>query len=175
METYIPARPFTVHPTFDEERKEALRSLDPSAIDPPLKSLVSFINMRPELFTLQCCHGHFVAEDGRELINAGEGNKTESFVYRLAYLAVCIADSEAGQKARAQLMSIPARVDPEYVQFGSATWFWDQWPNSFVVQVMPERFKDLDKARIGYAEALQVEKIRDAFFVALGELWGHNI
>lgn len=173
METFIPHKPFTTHPTFKEDRSEALRSLDPSAIDPPLRSLVNSINSCPELFTLQCCHGHFVAENGRELTKAGEGNRTESFVYRVAYLAVCIADSEVGREARAHLMSLPARVDPENVQFGSARWFWDQWPNSCVVQVMPERFKDLDKARISYAESRQVETIRDAFFAALDELWGH--
>ena len=172
METYIPHRPFTAHPTFETDREAALRSLDPSAVDAPLKVLVHDINKRPYIFTLQCCHGHFVAEDGRVLTNAGEGDEGESFVYRLAYLAVCIADSAAGRQVRDQLMALPARVDPENVQFGSATWFWDQWPNSYVVQVMPDRFKDLDKTEIGFEEALKLEKIRDAFFVALDELWG---
>ena len=172
METYIPARPFTAHPTFEQDREMSLRSLDLSAIDPPIRSLVNSINMRPELFTLQCCHGHFVTEDGRELANSGEGNEDESFIYRIAYLAVCIADSKAGRETRERLTSLPARVDPEHVQFGSATWFWDQWPNSYVVQVMPDRYKDLDKARIEGAEARELERIRDTFFVALGELWG---
>ncbi|MBT8344775.1 MAG: hypothetical protein KJO60_06155 [Desulfofustis sp.] len=96
METYIPHRPFTAHPSFEEDRNAALNSLDLSA------------------------------------------------------------------------------VDPENVQFGSATWISDQWPNSYVVQVMPDRYKGLDKARISYAGALELEKIRDAFFAALGELGGHN-
>ena len=170
METFIPGRPFTAHPRFEKDREMALRSLDLSAIDPSIRSLVNSINMRPELFTLQCCHGHFVTEDGRELTITWEGNEDESFIYRFAYLAVCIADSEAGRETRERLKNLPARVDPAHVQFGSATWFWDQWPNSYVVQVMPERYKDLDKARIDCAEAREVERARDAFFVALGEL-----
>ena len=171
METYIPARPFTAHPTFEKDRKEALRLLDPNAIDMPIRSLVNSINMRSELFTLQCCHGHFVTEDGRVLANTGEGGEGDSFIYRIAYLAVCIADSKAGRETRERLTNLPTRVDPENVQFGSATWFWDQWPNSYVVQVMPDRYKDLDKARIEYAEVREVERIRDAFFVALGEIF----
>ena len=171
METFIPHRPFTAHPSFEKDREKALKSFDSSAVDPPLRPLVNSINTQPELFTLQCCHGHFVAEDGRELADTGEGGEGDSFVYRIAYLAVCIADSEGGRKARERLTNLPARVDPDHVQFGSATWFWDQWPNSYVVQVMPERYKELDKARIEYAEARRVEKIRDAFFLALGDIF----
>jgi hypothetical protein len=167
METFIPHKPFTAHPTFEEDREAVLKALDPNAIDPPLRSLVNSINMRPEVFTLQCCHGHFVTEDGRELANLGEESGGEKLVYRLAYLAVCIANSEAGRETRERLMSLPARVDHDNVQFGSATWFWDQWPNSYVIQVMPERYKGLDKARIDYAEAPKLEKIRDAFFKEL--------
>ncbi|NNK13612.1 MAG: hypothetical protein HKP52_05180 [Desulfofustis sp.] len=170
METYIPHLPFTAHPSFEEDRNAALNSLDLSAVDPSLRSLVNSINTHPQIFTLQCCHGHFVTEDGRELTNLGEGWAEESMLYRLAYLAVCIADTEAGHHSRTLLMDLPARVDPENVQFGSATWFSDQWPNSYVVQVMPDRYKGLDKARIGYAEAQKVEKIRDGFFAVLREI-----
>lgn len=174
METYIPHKPFTSHPTFEMDRDAALNSLDPSAVDPQIRLLVNAINTHPQIFTLQCCHGHFVTEDGRELTHLDEGRAGESLLYRLAYLAVCIADNEAGRQFRTLLMDLPARIDPENVQFGSATWFWDQWPNSYVVQVMPDRYKELDKVRIDYAEALELEKIRDAFFAALGELGGHN-
>lgn len=170
METFIPHKPFAAHPTFEEDREAVLKALDPGAIDPPLRSLINSINKRPELFTLQCCHGHFVTADDRELANAGEGARGEKLIYRLAYLAFCITDSEAGREAREFLMGLPARVDPENVQFGSAMWFWDQWPNSYVVQVMPERYKDLDRARIDCTEAQKLEKIRDAFFAALAEL-----
>jgi len=136
---------------------------------------VNSINQRPEIFTLQCCHGHFVAEDGRELTNPGEWNRGEFLVYRLAYLAVCIADSETGRQTRSLLMALPASVDPDCVQFGSARWFWDQWPNSYVLQVIPDRYKDLDKARIGPAEAREVKIIRDAFFDGLRMLFVENI
>jgi hypothetical protein len=174
METYIPYKTFTAHPTFEKDREIALHSLDPGAIDPPVRPLVKAINQHPEIFTLQCCHGHFVTEDGRELSSPEEGSGSELLLYRLAYLAVCIADSEAGRRTRSLLMDLPGSVDPDNVQFGSATWFWDQWPNSYVVQVMPERYKDMDKVRIEYPEAREVEKIRDAFFEALGKLWGHS-
>jgi hypothetical protein len=171
METYIPHRPFTVHATFEKDRHTALNSLDLSAIDPPLRPLVNSLNTHPQIFSLQCCHGHFVTEGGSELINLGGGRAGDSLIYRLAYLAVCIADNEPGRQFRTLLMDLPARVDPENVQFGSSTWFWDQWPNSYVVQVMPERYKELDKAKLGYAEALKLGRIRDAFFTALKEIY----
>ena len=169
METFNPQRPFTAHPTFEKDRHAVLTSLDLSAVDPPLRPLVNSINAHPQIFTLQCCHGHYVTEDGRELTHLEEGRAGESLIYRLAYLAVCIADNEAGRQFRTLLMDLPARIDPENVQFGSATWFWDQWPNSYVVQVMPDRYEELDQVRIDYAEALELEKIRDAFFAALGD------
>lgn len=170
METFTPCKPFTDYPDFGIEREAVLKSIDTGSIDPPLRALVNEINKLEHLFTLQCCHGHFVDENGRELVNADEGAAGGSLIYRLAYLAVCLADSRAGRETRRQLVHIPALVDLPNVQFGSAEWFWEQWPNSYVVQVMPERYKDLDKARIDHPEALELGKIRDKFFVALNQM-----
>ena len=172
METYITSKPFNYHPSYETDREDMLASVDIKTIDPPLRTLVKELNRLPFIFTLQCCHGHFVTGDHRELLNPGEQVDGESLVYRLAYFAICIADNESGWEARERLMELPVSVDPENVQFGSAEWFWDQWPNSYVVQVMPHRFRDLDKARISYLEACELEKIRDKFFVALNQMVG---
>ncbi len=170
METFTPYKSFTDHPDFDIERETALKLVDTGSIDPPLRALVYEINKLEHVFTLQCCHGHFVDEYGREQVHPDESAAGGSLIYRLAYLAVCLADNQAGRETRRQLIHIPAQVDFTNVQFGSAEWFWEQWPNSYVVQVMPERYKDLDKARIDYTEALELKKIHDNFFVALNKM-----
>ena len=54
-------------------------------------------------------------------------------------------------------------IEPEYIQFGCAEWFWEQQVNSFVLQVEPKRFMDKDRLNIDYKEALYVEKIRNQF------------
>jgi hypothetical protein len=55
-------------------------------------------------------------------------------------------------------------VDSSFVQFCSAQWFWDQWANSYALQVMPQRFKDQDSAIIDYHEAEKIQHSRDIFF-----------
>ncbi len=55
--------------------------------------------------------------------------------------------------------------DPAFVQFGSADWFWDQWRNSYTLQVEPaaHRFKDQPHG----GGAMQVQRARDRFFEEL--------
>ena len=66
-------------------------------------------------------------------------------------------------------MSITA-VDPENIQFFCADWFWERQVNSYALQVEPDRFKDQDRAKLDYAEALKVEKVRNEFFTSLSTL-----
>jgi hypothetical protein len=86
--------------------------------------------------------------------------------YRIAYLALCIEDSPRGRALRDSLARLPA-LDRDYLQFGSAEWFWAKHPNSFVVQVEPARFMTSDTCDIEHAEALRLERVRDLFFDAL--------
>lgn len=89
--------------------------------------------------------------------------------YRIAYLAACIEDSPRGHALRDALEAVAA-LDPSNVQFGSADWFWEQWPNSYVLQVEPAAQRFGDQATLAHAEALHVETLRGTFFDRLREL-----
>lgn len=175
METYTDYKPFINNPNYKEDRRNVLDNLEVSAIDLPLAPLVQSINRLPFVFSLQCCYGHFLWENGTEIYTL-EPLKTDKLVtYRLAYIAFCIENSFSGSLLQQKLISIPSFVDQSNVQFCSAQWFWDQWPNSYALQIMPERFKDLDSAQITYAETMEIAKIRDTFFAYLGDFVTHSI
>jgi len=167
METYTDYKPFIHNPNFKADRQIALNNLDLNLIDSPLIKLVKEINRLPYLFTLQCCHGHFLNKDGKEISNLGLSETNERVEYKLAYIAFCIEKSLSGRNIRQSLMNIPLSVAQDKIQFCSAQWFWEQWSNTYVLQVMPKRFKDLDTAQIEYAEAREIKNIRDNFFAFL--------
>jgi hypothetical protein len=83
--------------------------------------------------------------------------------YRIAYVTLCLENNPEGKELLAGLRDIPA-ADSEYIQFGSAEWFWARQVNSYVLQVEPERFKDKDEATVDYQEALHIQQVRDNFF-----------
>jgi hypothetical protein len=61
-------------------------------------------------------------------------------------------------------------IDPIYIQFGCAEWFWERYPNSYVLQVEPERHMLKDACIIDHQEAIYIEKIRNAFYKRLKAL-----
>jgi hypothetical protein len=89
--------------------------------------------------------------------------------YRIAYLALCIEDSQQGRSLFQDLSEIASK-NPEYIQFGSADWFWDRQVNSFAIQVEPARFMFQDRGVVDYQEAIVIQKVRDGFFKALRAL-----
>ncbi|MGI9537827.1 MAG: hypothetical protein ACR2PB_12210 [Desulfocapsaceae bacterium] len=164
METYTAPKPFEDNPGFQTDRQIALSSLDVTLIDDPLVGLIDELNKLPYLFTLQCCHGHFLTTDNKEISDfdlLGASNKIE---YRLAYIAFCIENSPQGKAFSHKLKNIPLTVDRSLVQFCSAQWFWDQWVNSYALQLMPQRFKDKDSAVIDYHEARELKRVRGILF-----------
>lgn len=167
METYTNCRPFIDNPHFKVDRKITLHKLDINLIDFPLIKLVQKMNRLPHLFTLQCCHGHFLKMDGKEISNLELSETTKRIKYRLAYIAFCIENSPSGRHIRKKLMKIPLSTDRDNIQFCSAQWFWKQWPNSYAIQVMPKRFKDRDTAQVEFSEAREIAKVRDDFFALL--------
>jgi hypothetical protein len=86
--------------------------------------------------------------------------------YRIAYIALCIEESGPGRELFSELGEVTA-VDPEYIQFCSAEWFWKNQVNSYALQVEPERYKTQDKCSVSYQEALHIEKVRTAFFAEI--------
>jgi hypothetical protein len=62
-----------------------------------------------------------------------------------------------------------------YVQFGSADWFWDQWPNSYTLQVEPAAHRFKDQAVLTAGEAMQTQRARDRFFEEIRRLLAEEV
>jgi len=135
------------------------------AIDAPVIDVVRSFMPLPHAFTLQCCHGHFLCEPGQDehsLAPIPEGH-TGSVRYRIAYVAFCLEDSARG-RAFGETLARLTTVDPAFVQYGSADWFWERWPNSYTLQVEPEEHRFKDQAVLTAAEARHTQRVRDRFF-----------
>jgi hypothetical protein len=172
METFTRPRPLTDNPRFAEQRRAALAGLGGARLDPPLSGLVAAFNRLHCCFTLQSCRGHFLhagQRDPRNLAPLPPPGRVEQVEYRIAYLAVCIDNAPGGRTLLAELRRV-ADSDPGRIQFGSADWFWARQVNSYVIQLMPERFRDQDRARLDLAEARTVERLRAEMFDRLERL-----
>ena len=141
-------------------------------IDEPIIELINAFNKLPYCFTLQSCYGHFIysgQNDPQDLEPLPLTDTIARVEYRIAYIAFCIENSDWGRMLYDALKRI-ADIDPDNIQFCCAEWFWERQVNSYALQVEPDRFKLEDKAILDYQEALEIEKIRDEFFVQLKEL-----
>ena len=171
METLARAREMVDSPHYLPQRRVALESLDLRSIDAPIVDLIADFATLSHCFTLQSCYGHLLcssAQAPNTLDRVPTGHKG-SVRYRIAYIAVCIANDSSGRSLLESLRQVPA-IDPEYIQFGSADWFWRRWPNSYALQVEPMRYKRRDEAVLQVAEALHVQTTRDVFFRELRTL-----
>ena len=171
METYIKEKGFVHNPCYHTQREESINKLDMNSIDVPIFQFIEILLFVPYCFTLQSCYGHFFYEKQRNIKNTEPLPVSKSNIpvdYRIAYIALCIENSESGRKFFGRLQEIPA-IDPDYIQFGCAEWFWEKQVNSYVLQVEPKRDKTKDSTTIGYQEALHIEKIRNEFFKELGK------
>jgi hypothetical protein len=171
LETFTEPREFVENSQFSEKRKKTLHTLDLRDIDEPIREIVGGFAVLSHCFTLQSCHGHFLYapdQDPHSLarLPTREGGLVR---YRIAYMAFCLENSPRGRAMHDALAHIPA-IDVDYVQFGSADWFWQRHPNSYALQVEPARHITKDEATLEHAEALHVQRIRDLFFVELEEL-----
>jgi len=172
LETFTVLKKLVDNPDYSEQRHKALCQLDMSTIDAPIIELIDGFSKLPYCFTLQSCYGHFLHDHQRDPQNldplpiSGNLNHVE---YRIAYLALCLQDSDPGRELFDDLKEIPA-IDPEYIQFGCAEWFWKKQVNSYALQVEPKRHMRTDKISVSYQEALHIEKIRDAFFHGLKKI-----
>ncbi len=152
-------------------RLNVLSEIKLENIDDPIRDIVIAFGKLPQCFTLQCCYGHFVWEGHPELHNlAVLPLQDEGPVrYRIAYLAFCMENSARGANLRDRFAAI-CDIDHEYIQFGSPAWFWQQYPNSYALQVEPLRFALQDDAMLEHAEALHVQSVRDLFFQRVREV-----
>lgn len=94
--------------------------------------------------------------------------------YRIAYVAFCVDTGDRGRAFLERLSRVP-EIEPAYVQFGSADWFWDQWPNSYTLQVEPAAHRFKDQAVLTAGEAMQTQRARDLFFEELRRLLAEEV
>ncbi len=169
METFTTLKPFVDNPFYQKQREKSLGSLDINTIDEPISELIRNFAQLPYCFTLQSCYGHFVChhqEDPKNLEPLFRSNDLSSVEYRIAYIALCIQNSDRGRQLLQDLKAFPS-MDPDYVQFGCAEWFWKEQVNSYALQVEPERHKTKDKVVVSFQEALHIEKVRNKVFSKL--------
>lgn len=169
METFNQLRLLEDNPDFSAQKEVNLSVLSNDMIDAPIINIVNGFNSLSCCFTLQSCYGHFIFEGQENPHNMEPLPETGSILtveYRIAYVALCIDNSEMGKRLFSELRDITA-VDPENVQFCCADWFWERQINSYALQVEPDRFKHEDKAILDYQEALLIEKIRNVIFLKL--------
>lgn len=181
METFIEAKQFAKDPGYLKRREKALNEFNTEVgegnIDPPIIELLLGYNSLPYCFTLQSCYGHFIYGKltGKNLNPLPKDPGLETSVeYRIAYLALCLQDNSLGRSLFWDLGDI-TQLDPHYIQFGSAEWFWRRCINSYVLQVELERHKHKDKAIISMEEALQVEELRDRVFKELKRILAEHL
>lgn len=177
METFIQPRPCVSHPAYWRDRERSLQDLRheivKNTIDPPLLPLVWECISIPHCFTLQCGYGHFVhrlAPDPENCVPISSIREPVGPIrYRIAYLALCVENSRDGRLLYHNLAGM-TEMDPAFIQFGSADWFWDRMPNTYCIQLEPERMKEEDSGDVTWEEALRLEELRGPFFKRLMEI-----
>jgi len=172
LETFTETKALVEIPHYQDQRQKSLAGLHEGMIDKPIIEVINAFNKLPCCFTLQCCYGHFIYGGQNDPHNLEPLPLTDTIArveYRIAYIALCIENSDLGRMFFDALKGI-ADIEPKNIQFCCAEWFWKRQVNSYALQVEPDRFKFEDKAILDYEEALKIEKIRNEFFVQLKEL-----
>jgi len=174
MKTFTKLKAFVDDPHYYEKREESLCKLQICTIDAPIVEIIKDFAKLPYCFTLQSCYGHFIHKGQEnqknvEPLSLSDFDRSSSIEYRIAYIALCIQNNDLGKQLLQDLKKI-TKIDPEYIQFGSAEWFWRRQVNSYALQVEPERYKTEDRCRLSIQEALYVEKVRTQVFKELKNL-----
>jgi len=165
VETFTQARGLEENPGFARARQKSILELDPGSIDGPIADILAGFAALPHCYTLQCCCGHFLYRpgQGRHNIDRIPPGFSGLATCRIAYLAFCLENSPRGQ-ALLQSLAQLATDDSDYVQFGSADWFWERWTNSYVLQVTPKAHMLKDEAILDATGALQTQAAIDQLF-----------
>ncbi len=157
---------------FSRQRAAVLAELSLDAIDAPMVTIVGKLAACAHCFPLQSCYGHFVSAqqpDRQNLSALPTIDPGVPITYRIAYLALCLENSVSGKELLAGLKTLQ-KIDADYVQVGSAQWFWKQHINSYVMQIEPERHKEKDKVVVQWQEAVHIEGVRNRVWQALENL-----
>ena len=171
LETFTDLIELVENSCYQEQRQKSLSSLSDDMIDAPIIEVINVFNRLPYCFTIQGCYGHFIFKGQTDLYNFEPLPAENTIVrveYKIAYVAFCIDNSLPGKSLLSTLKQV-ALIDPDYIQFCSATWFWERQVNSYALQVEPDRYKDKDKVKLDYHEALHIQTVRAMFFTGLKE------
>lgn len=171
METFGKPREFVKDGEYIYARQRAIAELNLGDIDSPIRDIIHGFARLPHCFTLQCCYGHFICDDrqDRDSLEVIPTGYVKTVRYRIAYMAVCLENSKRGRKLWKTLAAVTG-IEPEFIQFGSAAWFWQQWPNSFALQVEPSTSMCKDEVVLASREARYIQELRGRFFEALRTL-----
>jgi hypothetical protein len=171
VETFSKARDFIKHPHYADDRSNVLSGFRLEDIDTPIRDIVMALQKLPQCFTLQSCFGHFVWDEQPDAHNLAVLPLLDKGTvrYRIAYLALCIERGARGEYLRDRLAAI-CEIDNRYVQFGSPGWFWQQYPNSYALQVEPKRYATQDEVLLKHTEAVHVQSVRDQLFQRVREI-----
>lgn len=176
METFIAAKEMVEDPSFEEKREKALKQFHMSEIDPQIRDVVNGFAQMEHCFTVQSCHGHIIEQDTDSKVIRRidpEPELPETGCYQLAYLALVIENSVPGRELMRALAGL-ASEDEEFIQWGCAEWFWitQGHPNSYVIQVQPYRFRNLDRFTMEREEAETWLAARDRLFRKVRKILG---
>lgn len=176
LETFTEPRVMVENALYPQERRAALEALDLHAIDAPIVDIVRTFAALPYCFSLQSCWGHFICapEQDPHTLEPVPVQHPGSVRYRIAYVGLCIENCHSGRGLMDSLTAMTA-IDPDYLQFGSADWFWERWLNSYALQVEPARYMTRDDVVLSPAEALHVQHTRDLFFSELRKLLAREV
>lgn len=171
METFAEPRQLVDDPGYKSNRERMIAGLALDAIDLPIRCTMSAFAQLPQCYTIQSCYGHFLhaAQQDPHNFEPVPASDVGPVLYRIAYIALCVENSQDGRWLRLLLEEVPA-IDPKYVQFGSPEWFWKSHPNAYALQVEPRRFMYEDVAVIAHREALHVQEVRNRFFERLKQI-----
>ena len=172
METFTTLKDFVDNRDFHDQRQKYVGELDIKTIDAPIVEIVRAFARLPYCFTLQSCCGHFLYSSQKNRYNIEPlpiSDSIDSAEYRIAYIVLCLDNNDLGRALFQDLSEIP-KIDPEYIQFGCAEWFWARQVNSYALQVEPKRYMVKDRIIINYQEALHIQKIRNIFFKELKKI-----
>ena len=173
METFIELKEFVNNSNYSAQRQKVLNNIADESIDKPILHIIHAINTIPYCFTLQSCYGHFVHNGNKDAYNLEPLSITSAngeVEYRIAYIALCIDNSDLGKKLFRVLSEIP-KIDPSHIQFCCAEWFWRNQVNSYVLQVEPDKYKYKDKIKLPFSEAQYIENVRDKFFSKVNNIF----
>jgi len=177
LETFTAIKDFVDNPAFQTQRQNHLNKLNINKIDAPIIEIIQSFAELDYCFTLQSCYGHFRHNNQKSLYNIEPLQISDNITdveYRIAYIAMCIENSDMGKELFQGLREIP-RTDFDYVQFGCADWFWQRQVNSYVLQVEPKKQMYKDIAIVNYQEALYIEKVRNRLFIQIKNLLQKHI